>query len=57
MRRLGRADRGASFMIETIARVGYRLRETDGAGASRPRLSRWQAALIFLSAFLKGETP
>ena len=57
LRRLARADRGASFVIETIARVGYRLRETDGAGAMRPRLSRWQATLCFLARFLKGETP
>jgi DNA-binding winged helix-turn-helix (wHTH) protein len=57
LRRLAKADRGASFVIETIPRVGYRLRETDGASASRTRLSRWHAAFHFLAAFLKGETP
>ena len=30
LRRLSRADRGASFMIETIPRVGYRLRLGSG---------------------------
>ncbi len=36
LRRLSEADNGASFTIETIARVGYRLRLTAGAAQPLP---------------------
>ena len=36
LRRLSEADNGASFQIETIARVGYRLKPSDMAAQSTP---------------------
>lgn len=40
LRRLSRADRGASFVIETIPRVGYRLRLAGGQTGWRAWLRR-----------------
>ena len=54
LRRLAKADHGASFVIETIPRVGYRLRILDAASIFPPRFSRWGAALAFLRAFFAG---
>ena len=45
LRRLSKADHGASFVIETIPRVGYRLRLV-AAIAKPPRLAWWRALLL-----------
>ena len=43
-------------MIETIPRVGYRMRAPD-IPPLLPRGSRWQVALIFLRAIFKTHRP
>jgi len=51
LRRLSKADQGTSFVIETIPRVGYRLRL---AGVARGRPTWRQAAMHFLRSLLEG---
>jgi DNA-binding winged helix-turn-helix (wHTH) protein len=53
LRRLSRSDHGESFAIETIARVGYRLRQ------ARPRLLPrwWQSVSHLFHGSRKGALP
>jgi DNA-binding winged helix-turn-helix (wHTH) protein len=54
LRKLSKTDHGASFMIETIPRVGYRMRLGVPGIASAPRSGWRQAAIALFTKLLKG---
>jgi len=50
LRKLAKTDQGASFVIETIPRVGYRLRQGQA-----PQAGGWRkAAITFLCKLIEG---
>jgi DNA-binding winged helix-turn-helix (wHTH) protein len=52
LRRLSERDGGQSFVIETIPRVGYRLRASSVARVREPRLPRPQAIDVKMAAMV-----